>query len=217
MKIWTSEHIFNHSWDTVVKAAWRKYPNPMNPSVIGTDIIDRKVIDGVLHTHRIVTSECRLPYWALNIIGNDHCVCYASEKSQVNLSEKRMQLQTRNLTFGSLVAVDEQLTYEPHPSDTSKTLLRQEATVTVRGVPLCGYVEQFLTDKISYNASKGRQAIEWVIEKVESEMKEIKYTAIKGADDILTQTKKSLDGLAFNAKRSIDDITKGSPDDYNLI
>jgi hypothetical protein len=30
MRIWTSEHIFNHSWETVTEGQWQKYPNPHN-------------------------------------------------------------------------------------------------------------------------------------------------------------------------------------------
>ena len=58
MKIWTSEHIFNHNWDTVVQSQFRKYPNPHNTAVLGTDVYDRRVdpVTGVLHSHRIITS-----------------------------------------------------------------------------------------------------------------------------------------------------------------
>ncbi|KMQ95100.1 atpase wrnip1 [Lasius niger] len=53
-----------HPWETVAQAAWRKYPNPMVPSVIGADVIDRKVVDGVLHTHRLVVStQWGFPKW----------------------------------------------------------------------------------------------------------------------------------------------------------
>lgn len=55
---------FSHPWETVAQAAWRKYPNPMNNAVIGTDVVDRKVIDGVLHTHRLVSSRWYFPSWA---------------------------------------------------------------------------------------------------------------------------------------------------------
>lgn len=55
---------FSHSWETVAQAAWRKYPNPMNPAVIGTDVVERKVVDGVLHTHRLVSSKWYFPKWA---------------------------------------------------------------------------------------------------------------------------------------------------------
>ncbi|KAJ8972072.1 hypothetical protein NQ317_019701 [Molorchus minor] len=64
MKIWTSEHTFNHPWETVATAAWRKYPNPHNTAVIGTDVIERRVVDGVLHTHRLVSSIWYFPKWA---------------------------------------------------------------------------------------------------------------------------------------------------------
>lgn len=60
--------------------------------------------------------------------------------------------------------------YEPHPTDPNKTLLRQEATVTVEGVPLSHYMEEMLTSKISLNAGKGRQGLEWVINKINTEV-----------------------------------------------
>ena len=58
MKIWTSEHVFNHNWDTVVQSQFRKYPNPHNTAVLGTDVYDRRVDPktGILHSHRIITS-----------------------------------------------------------------------------------------------------------------------------------------------------------------
>lgn len=56
--------IFSHPWETVATAAWRKYPNPHNPAVIGTDVVERKVVDGVLHTHRLVSSKWGFPRWA---------------------------------------------------------------------------------------------------------------------------------------------------------
>ena len=54
MRIWTSEHVFNHSWETVTTGQWQKYPNPHNQAVLGTDVLDRRVEDGVLHSHRSV-------------------------------------------------------------------------------------------------------------------------------------------------------------------
>ena len=54
MKIWTSEHVFNHSWEQVTCGQWQKYPNPHNSAVLGTDVVDRRVVDGVLHSHRLM-------------------------------------------------------------------------------------------------------------------------------------------------------------------
>lgn len=43
-----------------------------------------------------------------------------------------MTLQTKNLTFCGYIAVDEKVRYTPHPVDSDKTLLTQEAIVTVQ-------------------------------------------------------------------------------------
>lgn len=203
MKIWTSEHTFNHPWETVATAAWRKYPNPHNPAVIGTDVVERKVVDGVLHTHRLVSSIWYFPRWAQALIGSAK-ICYASEQSEVNPSARQMILKTINLTFCRHIAVNETIKYTPHPSDPSKTLLKQEAVVTVKGVPLTNYMEDLLTNKISNNAGKGRQAMEWVINKLNEEVKDL----TRSTDEIFNQTKKSLDDIATSAKKSMDDISQ---------
>lgn len=103
-------------------------------------------------------------------------MCYASEKSEVDPLNKHMLLKTQNLTFGRHISVDEVLHYTPHPTDPNKTLLKQEATVSVHGIPLSYYMEDMLTSSISANASKGRLGLEWVISKINTEVK--KWLAI---------------------------------------
>lgn len=118
-----------------------------------------------------------------------------------------MVLKTINLTFCRHIAVDETLRYVPHPSDPNKTLLKQEAVVTVKGVPLNNYMEDMLTNKISSNAGKGRQAMEWVINKLDMEVKEFASSAVKSTDELLNHTKKSIDDITQSAKKSMDDIS----------
>ncbi|KAL5281636.1 SLMO2 family protein [Megaselia abdita] len=206
MKIWTSEHTFNHPWETVTQAAWRKYPNPMTPSIIGTDVVDRKVVDGVLHTHRLVQSKWYLPKWTHKLIGTAK-VCFASEKSTVDVRSKEMMLKTVNLTFCRHISVDESLYYVPHPSDSTKTLLKQEATIKVYGVPLSHYMEDMISNNISFNAGKGRQGLEWVIGKINSEVKDIAESAAKSTDDLIMHTRKSLDDMADSARKSYEDLS----------
>lgn len=50
----------------------------------------------------------------------------------MNPIQRQMTLKTTNLTFCHYIAVDETVKYTPHPSDSSKTLLKQEAVVTVQ-------------------------------------------------------------------------------------
>lgn len=50
----------------------------------------------------------------------------------------------------------EKLTYAPHPTESNTTLLRQEAVITVHGIPLSSYIESFISSTISANANKVR-------------------------------------------------------------
>ncbi|XP_016841865.1 protein slowmo [Nasonia vitripennis] len=216
MKVWMSEHTFNHPWETVASAAWRKYPNPITPSVLGTDVIDRRVVNGVLHTHRLVSSQWGFPRWTKPLIG-DANICYASENSEVDPGNRLMVLRTRNLTFYNYITVDETVTYTPHPQDTSKTLLTQEAVVKVHGVPLTHYMEDLLTSKISFNAGKGRQAIEWVIDKIDAEVKDLANSAAKTTDELLNTTRRQIDDLTNITKRSMDEIQSAAKKSFEEV
>uniref|UniRef100_A0A2I9LPQ0 Protein slowmo n=1 Tax=Centruroides hentzi TaxID=88313 RepID=A0A2I9LPQ0_9SCOR len=191
MKIWTSEHTFNHPWETVAQAAWRKYPNPMNPAVVGIDVVDRKIANGVLKTHRLISTKWGLPSWAVTILGTDK-TCYASEHSEVDPRHRIMTLRSRNLTFCNEISIEEMLTYSPHPTKSECTLLKQEAIVTIKGVPLSSYLEDFVAGTISSNAGKGRQAMEWVISKINTEVQELTNKTVKSMDEITSAAKKGM-------------------------
>lgn len=166
MKIWSSEHVFNHSWDNVVKAALQKYPNPLNPSVIGVDVIDRHVDDnGILRSHRLFATQWNLAPWIAKLIGGNK-TCFGSEHSVIDIKNKSFSLWSRNLTLNNLINVDEKLTYSIHPEDKTKTLLKQEAQITVQNLPIIDYMEGLVLTRINTNAQKGRQAIEFIIHKM---------------------------------------------------
>nr|XP_040058789.1 PRELI domain containing protein 3B [Gasterosteus aculeatus aculeatus] len=178
MKIWASEHVFNHPWETVTKAAMQKYPNPMNPSVIGVDVLDRSIDkQGRLHSKRLLGTDWGLPSIVKAIIGNARTCTYIQEKSVVDPIEKIFELQSSNITFTNLVSVDEKLTYKPHPEDTEKTILTQEAIISVKGVSLSSYLEGVLATTMSANAGKGREALEWVIRRLNAEIEELAASA----------------------------------------
>ncbi|XP_030276699.1 PRELI domain containing protein 3B [Sparus aurata] len=178
MKIWTSEHIFNHPWETVTKAAMQKYPNPMNPSVIGVDVLDRDIDkQGRLHSKRLLSTEWGLPSIVKSIIGNARSYTYIQEHSIVDPKEKTFELQSTNITFTNMVSVDEKLTYKPHPEDKDKTILTQEAIISVKGVSLSSYLEGVMASTMSANAGKGREAMEWVIRRLNAEIEELTATA----------------------------------------
>ncbi|XP_008319307.1 PRELI domain containing protein 3B [Cynoglossus semilaevis] len=178
MKIWTSEHTFNHPWETVTKAAMQKYPNPMNPSVKGVDVLDRSVDKhGCLHSKRLLSTEWGLPSIVKSLIGNARTYTYIQEHSVVDPKQKTFELQSTNITLTNMVSVDERLTYKPHPENPEKTILTQEAIISVKGVSLSSYLEGLMASTISSNAGKGREAMEWVIRQLNAEIEELAATA----------------------------------------
>jgi len=169
MKVWSHEHVFDHPWDTVVHAAWRKYPNPLKPEVVGLDVIDRTVdANGVLRTNRVITTEWHVPSWVTRLIGLRN-PSFSFESSEVNPKKQEMVLKSRNLNCTNFVAVDETLVYRPHPEDPQKTILEQSAVISIRGIPLVDYTENLLASTMTTNANKGRQAMEWVIDNIKKE------------------------------------------------
>ncbi|NXL56365.1 PLD3A protein, partial [Chordeiles acutipennis] len=170
-----SSSFYRHPWDTVIKAAMRKYPNPMNPSVVGVDVLDRSLDNqGRLHSHRLLSTEWGLPSIVKAILGTSRTLTYIEERSVVDPVEKKMELCSTNITLTNLVSVDERLVYTPHPENPEKTVLTQEAIITVKGISLSSYLESLMANTISSNARKGRDALEWVISKLNTELEELK-------------------------------------------
>uniref|UniRef100_A0A8D0A9E4 PRELI domain containing 3 n=1 Tax=Sander lucioperca TaxID=283035 RepID=A0A8D0A9E4_SANLU len=172
----------SHPWETVTKAAMQKYPNPMNPSVIGVDVLDRGIDkQGRLHSKRLLSTEWGLPSIVKSIIGNSRTYTYVQEHTAVVLYKTfyilTLLLFPLQITFTNMVSVDEKLTYKPHPEDKDKTILTQEAIISVKGVSLSSYLEGVMASTISVNAGKGREAMEWVIRRLNAEIEELAATA----------------------------------------
>jgi len=220
MKIWTSEHVFNHNWETVTIGQWQKYPNPINQAVVGTDVVDRKVVDGVLHSHRIISSDWGLADWVQRLIGANK-VCYASEYSTVDPKNRLMEMRSKNMSFCNVVNMEEKMTYTPDPEDPNRTLMRQETVVTVQGVPLTSYMEGIIVNTVSSNSSKGRAAIEWIVEKLGNECRALslsssleklksEYVDLKHqvAESIINPARQSIEELQGELKIDLERLSK---------
>ena len=130
-------HVGSHPWETVTTAAMQKYPNPMNPSVVGVDILDRHIdLSRTWHRHRLLSTDWGLPSIMKSLIGEARTKTYVQEHSVVDPVEKTMELKSTNISFTNMVSVDERLTCKPYPQDPEKTVLTQEAIITVKGVYL---------------------------------------------------------------------------------
>ncbi|CAD5206253.1 unnamed protein product [Bursaphelenchus okinawaensis] len=171
MKIWTSEHTFDHPWDTVVHAAFRKYPNPMNRAVTAIDVVEQKVDQGTLKTERILQSHFHIPNWVVKLTGFSGTQ-YSHEYTVIDPSSRKMTLATRNLNALGFLRVDERLEYTPDPSNPYRTLLKQEAAVVVNLPAFTDYCEKAFLNAYQTNAVKGRSGVEWVIDHLKREYQE---------------------------------------------
>lgn len=131
-----------------------KYPNPVSPSVIGCDVLDRTIDStGVINSHRLLLANWGIAP-ALNKLFKFSEHGYASEHSTIDAQRRIMTARTRNLNLNRFINIEERLEYTQHPSDSSKTVLKQEATINVENVPLTSYVENLVATTINGNATK---------------------------------------------------------------
>ncbi|VDK71564.1 unnamed protein product, partial [Anisakis simplex] len=115
---------FSHPWNTVVSAAWRKYPNPMNRAVTGIDVLKQEVRDNhSIRSERIIQSRFSIPSWAAKLTGFSGTQ-YSYEISEVDPAKQTLTLTTRNLNGSSFLKVDEKLTYAPDPENSQSWLLQ---------------------------------------------------------------------------------------------
>lgn len=168
MKIWTSEHVFNHDWETVAQAAFRKYPNPLNRAVTGLDVYEQRLDKGKILTERIIQSHFPIPGWATKLTGFSGTQ-YSHEYTIIDPVKKEMHLVTRNLNGASFLRVDERLSYSPSSEDLTKTVLKQDVSVSITLPAFADYCEKTFLNIYQNNANKGRQGIEWVIDSLKKE------------------------------------------------
>ncbi|VDO34868.1 unnamed protein product, partial [Onchocerca flexuosa] len=145
---------FSHPWDTVTRAAWCKYPNPMNSNISGIDILrQHSLIDGSLRSERIIQSHFSIPTWATKLTGFSGTQ-YSYEVTEINPAKKKMTLITRNMNAGRFLRVDERLLYKPDPCNRDRTILQQEAAVSVDLPAFADYCEKMFLNIYETNARK---------------------------------------------------------------
>lgn len=178
MKVLTTEHVFDPPVGNCYNSCSAEICKPDQPSVAGTDVWDRqRDPSGKLYSRGLGNTEWGLPSIVKSLIGAARTKTYVQEHSVVDPVEKTMELKSTNISFTNMVSVDERLIYKPHPQDPERTVLTQEAIITVKGVSLSSYLEGLMANTISSNASKGREAMEWVIHKLNAEIEELTASA----------------------------------------
>nr|UST29500.1 slowmo-like 2 [Haliclona caerulea] len=200
MKLWTSQHVFQHCWEKVTQAAWRKYPNELNPGVKTIDILDRYVdSEGKLHTKRLIGTDGFLPAWVNRMFGLDD-LAYAVEESVVDPNDKTMSLHSKNWSLSNWCTVEETLVYSQDPEKEDVTNLNQEAVIKVFGISFGEHFEGMIKSAMASNAGKGRQAMENVIGVINKEIQDIATNLEQATVRINSEFEQAKQGLEQAAR-----------------
>ncbi|CAD6196195.1 unnamed protein product [Caenorhabditis auriculariae] len=149
-----------------------KYPNPLNRAVTGIDILKHSFDAGRLLSERLIQSHFQIPSWATKLTGFSGTQ-YSHEYTVIDPTKQEMSLITRNLNASSFLRVDEKLTYRPLEEDPTKTVLKQDVSVTITLPAFADYCEKTFLSVYESNAEKGRKGVEWVIDHLKKEYDDI--------------------------------------------
>jgi len=165
-KLFTTTHTFQHPFDRVTSAFWRKYPNDLATHVKAIDVTERTInADGQLVTNRIMTCENAIPPW-LTAVGLPP-VCHVAETSIVDPQAQEMVVKSRNLTGSSLIVIEETCTYTAQ--NESATHYKQQAKITSFLPFISGKFEQFTVNNMNKKSAEGLKTIENLCERIQNE------------------------------------------------
>jgi len=192
MKLFSNEHLFSHPWSKVSAANWIKYPNELTPHVLHVDYLSRSVDPrtGILRTVRLLSCKQNVPDIILKLLGGSS-EAYVYEVSEVDPQRQTLTMKTRNLTMANVMTIEEECQYSPCTDNPTNTLLRQEARITSLNCVsyISNKIEEFCLERFHANASRGRAALETVLDKLVQETKELFMDSkdlYEGTKDVLS-------------------------------
>jgi len=170
MRIFSSAHDFDYSWEEVSTNNWRKYCpwNNKAEHVLAVDTLSRNIdsATGILRTERLITCRQNAPQWILSILGGD-TTSQVYEVSYVDPTSKKVTMCSANMTWSNLLQCRETVIYQPSASNSKKTEFVQEAKI----IAFCGgwqkirnKIEESCVERFRENAAKGREGFEMVLE-----------------------------------------------------
>uniref|UniRef100_A0A0D9XF17 PRELI/MSF1 domain-containing protein n=1 Tax=Leersia perrieri TaxID=77586 RepID=A0A0D9XF17_9ORYZ len=182
---YTQEHVYRHPWHRVTAAAWRKFtesaassPSPLS-HILDVHTLSRRVDAQSGHIHAVRAIAGRAPPLPLLLRGlvaaaggGGDAVVLCVEHTAVDAARRDMRVVSRNANLRGLVHVEEACSYRPHPENPDEwTIFRQETSI--RCAPLAAVanrvaemVERRCAEKFVENASKGREVVETICERL---------------------------------------------------
>ncbi|EDO37602.1 predicted protein, partial [Nematostella vectensis] len=158
--------VLRYAWDQVSAAYWRRYPNPWSKHVLSEDVVSRVVEEDKLKTKRLLTKTNRLPRWGERFV-NSRVACII-EESVVDPVAKTLTTYTRNITFKTLMVVEEKCVYTVSPQNKEWTTCERQSWVTSGVYGFARAIEAFGIERYKNNVKKTSKGLEYILEKLHS-------------------------------------------------
>jgi hypothetical protein len=192
-----------HPWRLLSLANWVKYPSVKRPDLVSVDIIDKRIDPqtGRLHIKRLLVIEgVGYPAWLKKMLGSS--VGYFVDETVVDAASQTLDMKSHNLTFSSVVRLEEHCRYEPHPDRPNEaTLFTQIGTVTALPYGMQRAIEFACVRSFAANAEKGRSIMEDAILRVRAEAERVKQEADAALQRVVHEVDDALVSVKNEAKR----------------
>ncbi|XP_050689963.1 PRELI domain-containing protein 1, mitochondrial-like [Eriocheir sinensis] len=152
MRYTENTSIFKYPWEQVAQGIWQRYPNPESSHVLSEDTVVRKVVDGQLHSKRLLTKTNRMPKWGERIISARNV--NVIEESVVDPHKREMCTYTRNVGLTKVMTCIEKVTYRPCPDNPQWTIADRKAWIDSKIFGLSYAIQTFGAERYKKNIQK---------------------------------------------------------------
>ncbi|CAL8331514.1 unnamed protein product [Lota lota] len=171
VKYFSSDTDIQNTWEQVVSAFWRRYPNPFSTHVLTEDVVYREVTaDHRLLSRRLLTKTNRLPRWAEKVFPTNLArSVYIVEDSIVDPVAKSLTTFTWNLNHTTLMAVEERCVFKESAYQPASTSIKREAWISSGVYGFSRPIQEFGLARFKSNQTKAMKGLEHALLNVHGE------------------------------------------------
>lgn len=165
MVLWfKTVHDYDFNFETATLAFFNKYPNPYASHVESVDTVDRQVIDGRLHTTRLIRKRGKLPRWVKPFLGKiSHS--WIVEKTVLDPQTKEMTAYQRNLDHTRIIRVEEYTTFRyEEPENMTRVSYRVKFSSGFKGFGVKNRIEAWSHSRFQENIKNTRLGMAYVMQ-----------------------------------------------------
>jgi len=161
-KYFENSSTFSYTWEQLITAFWRRYPNPHSSHVLSEDTLDREFRGDCLFTRRILTKTNRAPKWGERFVKSS--IVAIVEESYLDLKTRILTTYSRNIGYNRIMSVTERVEYTPDPDHPGQTVANRRAWIESQMYGFRRPIEAFGLDRFRNNCSKAVSGFNFVLQ-----------------------------------------------------